>query len=52
MSQIDAGWGAGPSGRYEELAGRFRPVFGEIRSTAVARDAERRLPHAELVWLK
>ncbi|KQO96110.1 acyl-CoA dehydrogenase family protein [Methylorubrum extorquens] len=52
MSQIDAGWGAGPSGRYEELAGRFRPVFGEIRSTAVARDAERRLPHAELGWLK
>lgn len=52
MSQVDAGWGAGPSERYEELATRFRPVFAEIRATAVARDAERRLPHAELGRLK
>ena len=52
MTQIDAGWGAGPSGRYEELAGRFRPTFSEIRATADARDVEHRLPHAELGWLK
>ncbi|MFG7490569.1 acyl-CoA dehydrogenase family protein [Methylorubrum rhodesianum] len=52
MSQIDAGWGAGPSGRYEDLAAGFRPVFAEIRATAVGRDAERRLPHAELGWLR
>lgn len=52
MSQIEAGWGAGPSERYEDLAERFRPVFAEIRAGAVARDAERRLPRAELGWLK
>ncbi|KQP77532.1 acyl-CoA dehydrogenase family protein [Methylobacterium sp. Leaf117] len=52
MSQTDAGWGAGPSARYEDLAARFRPAFAEIRATAVARDGERRLPHAEIGWLK
>jgi len=52
MSQIEAGWGAGPSGRYEDLAGHFRPVFAEIRAGAVERDAQRRLPRAELGWLK
>ncbi|GJD80897.1 monooxygenase [Methylobacterium gregans] len=52
MSQTDAGWGAGPSGRYEELAARFRPVFAEIRATAVERDRGHGLPHAEIGWLK
>ncbi|MCJ2121925.1 acyl-CoA dehydrogenase family protein [Methylobacterium sp. J-077] len=52
MSQRDAGWGAGPSERYEELADRFRPVFAEIRATAVERDRTRGLPHAEIGWLK
>ncbi|GJD95039.1 monooxygenase [Methylobacterium iners] len=52
MLQTDAGWGAGPSARYEELAARFRPVFAQIRATAVTRDVERRLPHAEIGWLK
>lgn len=52
MTQIDTGWGAGPSARYEDLAQRFRPVFARIRETAVARDLERRLPHEELQWLK
>lgn len=52
MSQTDAGWGAGPSGRYETLADTFRPVFAEIRATAVERDRERRLPHAEIGWLR
>ncbi|KQO73408.1 acyl-CoA dehydrogenase family protein [Methylobacterium sp. Leaf89] len=52
MSQTDAGWGAGPSARYEDLAARFRPAFAEIRATAVARDGERRLPHAEIGLLK
>ncbi|GJD57567.1 acyl-CoA dehydrogenase family protein [Methylobacterium dankookense] len=52
MSQTDAGWGAGPSGRYEDLAGRFRPVFAEIRATAVERDRTHRLPHAEIGWLR
>ena len=52
MSQTDAGWGAGPSARYEDLAARFRPAFAEVRATAVARDTERRLPHEEISWLK
>jgi alkylation response protein AidB-like acyl-CoA dehydrogenase len=52
MSQTDAGWGAGPSGRYEELADRFRPVFAEIRATAVERDRTHGLPHAEIGWLR
>jgi alkylation response protein AidB-like acyl-CoA dehydrogenase len=52
MSQTDAGWGAGPSGRYEAMADRFRAVFAEIRATAVERDRARRLPHAEIGWLR
>ncbi|MCJ2056940.1 acyl-CoA dehydrogenase family protein [Methylobacterium sp. J-048] len=52
MSQRDAGWGAGPSERYEELAARFRPTFAEIRATAVERDRTHGLPHAEIGWLK
>jgi len=52
MAQWDAGWGAGSSERYEDLAGRFRPTFAEIRATAVERDRAHRLPHAEIGWLK
>ena len=52
MSQTDAGWGAGPSARYESLADRFRPVFAEIRATAVERDRTRGLPHTEIGWLR
>ena len=52
MSQTRAGWGAGPSGRYEDLADRFRPVFAEIRATAVERDRARVLPQAEIGWLR
>ncbi|MEH3148360.1 MAG: acyl-CoA dehydrogenase family protein [Methylobacterium frigidaeris] len=52
MTQIQAGWGAGPSARYENLAERFRPVFREIRDGAAARDRGRRLPHEELARLK
>lgn len=52
MAQWDAGWGAGPSERYEDLAARFRPTFAGIRATAVERDRTHRLPHAEIGWLK
>lgn len=52
MSQAVAGWGGGPSGRYESLAAQFRPVFAEIRATAVERDRTRSLPHAEIGWLR
>lgn len=51
-TQIEQGWGQGPSARYEALAGPFRPVFRRIRADAVVRDAERRLPYEELEWLK
>ena len=52
MSQTEAGWGAGPSARYEALAERFRPVFAEIRANAAERDRTRGLPHAEIGWLR
>jgi alkylation response protein AidB-like acyl-CoA dehydrogenase len=52
MTQIESGWGAGPSVRYEELAARFRPAFRRIRADAVEREARRRLPLDEVAWLK
>jgi alkylation response protein AidB-like acyl-CoA dehydrogenase len=52
MTQIEAGWGEGPSERYEELAARFRPVFRRIREGAVAREANHVLPAEEIGWLK
>lgn len=51
-TQIEQGWGAGPSVRYEALAAPFRPIFRRIREDAVLRDADRRLPFEELQWLK
>lgn len=51
-TQVDQGWGAGPSTRHEELAARFRPLFLKIRATAVARDNEHHLPVDEIRWLK
>ncbi|UHD43847.1 monooxygenase [Aureimonas altamirensis] len=52
MSQIDLGWGEGPSARYETLAARFRPIFADIRSGAVEREVNRGLPIAEIDALK
>lgn len=52
MTQIDAGWGAGPSPRYDAIAARFRPIFAEIRAGAETRDRERILPEAEIAALK
>jgi alkylation response protein AidB-like acyl-CoA dehydrogenase len=52
MSQIDQVWGAGPSARYETLAARFRPIFDRIRSGAVERELDRKLPYDELLLLK
>lgn len=52
MNLIDAGWGEGPSARYEELAERFRPAFRQIRDAAVTREARRQLPFEELARLK
>lgn len=51
-SQIDQGWGAGPSSRYETLAAPFRPLFQNIRAGAITRDNERKLPVHEIAWLK
>ncbi|PNU05555.1 monooxygenase [Novosphingobium guangzhouense] len=51
-TQIEQGWGQGPSARYEALAGPFRPIFRRIRRDAVIRDGQRLLPFEELEWLK
>lgn len=51
-SQVEQGWGQGPSARYEALAAPFRPVFHRIAAEAPLRDRERRLPFAEWEWLK
>lgn len=37
---------------YEVLAARFRPIFARIAEGAVARENERRLPRAEVQWLR
>ncbi|MEZ2129697.1 MULTISPECIES: acyl-CoA dehydrogenase family protein [unclassified Sinorhizobium] len=52
MTRIDEGWGRGPSARYEEIAGRFRPLFKQIGENAIERDQERRLPFEEVRWLR
>jgi alkylation response protein AidB-like acyl-CoA dehydrogenase len=51
-AQIEAGWGAGPSGRYEELAAQFRPLFNRIRENSAERDRGRILPYEELEWVR
>ncbi|MHA7272427.1 acyl-CoA dehydrogenase family protein [Arthrobacter sp. TMT4-20] len=38
--------------RYEELAARFRPVFQRIADGALAREADRTLPFAQVGWLR
>lgn len=45
-------WGAGPSARYEQLAGPLRPVFERIAQGAVEREVQRRLPAEEVAWLR
>lgn len=52
MTQIDLAWGAGPTSRYEELAGRFRPLFEEIAKGAIQRETTRSLPQDEINQLK
>eukprot|EP01037_Dinobryon_pediforme_P021617 gene21617-22535_t len=52
MSQIDLGWGEGPSDRYESLAQRFRPIFAEIAAGALGRELDRKLPTDEIARLK
>ncbi|UTD25627.1 monooxygenase [Bradyrhizobium sp. WD16] len=52
MTQIDQGWGSGPSPRYETLAERFRPVFRKIEHDAVARELNRILPYDQIGGLK
>ena len=52
MSQIERGWGEGPSQRYESLAERFRPIFKTIATGALERELHRRLPSAEIIELK
>ncbi|WP_313192410.1 monooxygenase [Shinella zoogloeoides] len=52
MSQIDLGWGEGPSERYENLAAKFRPIFAGISAGALDRELGRKLPGAEIARLK
>lgn len=52
MTLYEQGWGGGVSDRYEKLAEQFRPTFAKIRSTAIERDLDRRLPYEEVSWLK
>lgn len=52
MTQIDQGWGSGPSPRYETLAESFRPIFRKIEQDAVARELNRVLPYDQIGWLK
>ncbi len=52
MTQIDQGWGEGPSERYETLAEKFRPLFAEIASGALDRELHRKLPEGEIAKLK
>ncbi|HVR51118.1 MAG TPA: acyl-CoA dehydrogenase family protein [Pseudorhodoferax sp.] len=44
-TQVNEGWGEGPSARYEQLAAPFRPLFARIRAGAVEREIRRTLPH-------
>lgn len=52
MSQIETGWGEGPSERYERLAETFRPVFDEIASGTIEREIRRKLPVEQIARLK
>ena len=52
MTQIDLGWGSGPSGRYDDIAAPFRPIFARIRERAVERELTHTLPREEIGWLK
>lgn len=52
MSQIESGWGAAPSARYEQLAEKYRPLFANIRAGAITRELQRQPPSVEIEWLK
>jgi alkylation response protein AidB-like acyl-CoA dehydrogenase len=52
MTQIDQGWGAPASTRYELLAAPFRPIFDDIRATAVTNEQSRTLPWEHLKRLR
>ncbi|MQT14656.1 acyl-CoA dehydrogenase family protein [Segnochrobactrum spirostomi] len=45
-------WGVGPSGSYEALADRFRPLFARIREGAAKREVTRTLPFEEIGLLR
>ncbi len=52
MTHIDGGWGAPASARYETLAAPFRPIFRDIRDTAVENEQTRTLPWEPLRRLR
>ena len=52
MTQIDKGWGAPASSRYEALAAPFRPIFQAIKKSAVPSEQSRTLPWEPLRHLR
>ncbi|RUP14254.1 MAG: monooxygenase [Methylobacterium sp.] len=50
--QGSAHWGVAPSPRYEALAGRFRPLFAQIREGAIERERNRDLPYPAFAALR
>ncbi len=45
-------WGAPPSARFEALAASWRPIFAQIRASAIERELSRRLPRDEIASLR
>jgi alkylation response protein AidB-like acyl-CoA dehydrogenase len=52
MTGIDDGWGAPASAHYEDLAAPFRPIFNDIKATALANEQSRTLPWEPLRRLR
>ncbi|KAF1020904.1 MAG: Dibenzothiophene desulfurization enzyme C [Paracidovorax wautersii] len=52
MTQVSAGWGAGPTARYDELIAPLRPILQWVRERAVQREREHVLLHAEIQALR
>ncbi|RWX81372.1 monooxygenase [Neorhizobium lilium] len=52
MTDTTHAWGRPPSGRFNAVAAKFRPVFAEIRAGAAKRDHQRELPFDAVAALR